>query len=201
MMLRTISALWSEVNTRSVRSGLACDRGVGQHRGWGWQFFSPASGLRFRPATEVPPGPLHPRGGVFWLGLSLEQLVAGGAPSSRYRSCQRQTVGFAMPVRRMLSTVPAPSAVAKTMLARQASLRGVLRFVRRASSSARSAGGALLHRSGYSRGSPSPRRTYPTASVTGTKSACDRRLSFRRKCWAFAFELRNRRCPICSSPE
>jgi hypothetical protein len=27
-------------------------------------------------------------------------------PSSRYRSCQRQTVGFDMPVRRMISTVP-----------------------------------------------------------------------------------------------
>jgi hypothetical protein len=47
---------------------------------------------------------------------------------------------FDMPVRRMISTVPAPSAVARTMPARHASLRGVLRSVRSASSSARSAG-------------------------------------------------------------
>jgi len=33
-----------------------------------------------------------------------------------------------MPVRRMISTVPAPSAVAGTIAARQTSLRGVLRF-------------------------------------------------------------------------
>jgi hypothetical protein len=36
-----------------------------------------------------------------------------------------------MPIRRMISTVPAPSAVARAMMqARQASLRGVLRSVR-----------------------------------------------------------------------
>ena len=33
-------------------------------------------------------------------------LLSPGTPSSRYRSCQRQTVGFDMPVRRMISTVP-----------------------------------------------------------------------------------------------
>ena len=63
-----------------------------------------------------------------------------GTPSSRYRACQRQTVGFDMPVRRMISKVPWPSAVASTIPARQTSLRGVLRLVIRASSSVRSSG-------------------------------------------------------------
>ena len=58
--------------------------------------------------------------------------LSPGTPSSRYRSCHRQTVGFDMPVRRMISTVPTPSAVANTMPARQVSLRGVLRLVSRA---------------------------------------------------------------------
>lgn len=58
--------------------------------------------------------------------------LSPGTPSSRYRSCQRQTVGFDMPVRRMISTVPRPSAVASTISARQTSLRGVLRLVSRA---------------------------------------------------------------------
>jgi len=50
-------------------------------------------------------------------------------PSSRYRACQRQTVGFDVRARRMISKVPCPSAVASTISARQTSLRGVLRLV------------------------------------------------------------------------
>jgi hypothetical protein len=38
------------------------------------------------------------------------------------RSCQRQTHGFDLPVRRAISTVPQPSAVTRTILARQACL-------------------------------------------------------------------------------
>lgn len=64
-------------------------------------------------------------------GRVLSRL-SPGTPSSRYRYCQRQTVGFDMPVRRMISTVPRPSAVASTISARQKSLRGVLRLVSRA---------------------------------------------------------------------
>jgi hypothetical protein len=64
-------------------------------------------------------------------GRVLSRL-SPGTPSSRYRSCQRQTVGFDMPVRRMISTVPRPSAVASTISARQTSLRGVLRLISRA---------------------------------------------------------------------
>jgi hypothetical protein len=41
----------------------------------------------------------HPRGPCL---VPLEP----GTPSSRYRSCQRQIVGFDMHVRRMISTVP-----------------------------------------------------------------------------------------------
>ena len=48
-------------------------------------------------------------------------------PSSRYRACQRQTVGFDGRARRMISKVPSPSAVASTIPARQTSLRRVLR--------------------------------------------------------------------------
>lgn len=56
---------------------------------------------------------------VFAITLSRTSLGSGGTregrvlsrlspatPSSRYRSCQRQTVGFDMPVRRMIATVP-----------------------------------------------------------------------------------------------
>jgi len=38
-------------------------------------------------------------------GRVLSRL-SPATPSSRYRSCQRQTVGFDMPVCRMISTVP-----------------------------------------------------------------------------------------------
>lgn len=62
-------------------------------------------------------------------GRVLSRL-SPGTPSSRYRSCQRQTVGFEIPIRRMISTVPAPSAVASTMPTRHESLRGVLRLFR-----------------------------------------------------------------------
>ena len=40
-------------------------------------------------------------------------------PSSTKRSCQRQTQVFDLPVRRMISTVPTPSAVSRTISARQ----------------------------------------------------------------------------------
>jgi hypothetical protein len=41
-------------------------------------------------------------------------------PSAAKRSCQRQTQVFDLPVRRMISTVPRPSAVNSTISARQA---------------------------------------------------------------------------------
>jgi len=64
-------------------------------------------------------------------GRVLSRL-SPGTPSSRWRSCQRKTVGFDMPVRRMIRAVPSPSAVANTMPARHASLRVVLRLASKA---------------------------------------------------------------------
>jgi hypothetical protein len=64
-------------------------------------------------------------------GRVLSRL-SPGTPSARYRSCQRQTVGFDMPVRRMIRAVPSPSAIARTISARQTTLRAVVRLVSRA---------------------------------------------------------------------
>ena len=61
-------------------------------------------------------------------------------PASRYRACQRQTVGFDVHARRMISKVPCLSAVASTISARQTSLRAVLRLMIKVQSSERSAG-------------------------------------------------------------
>jgi hypothetical protein len=47
-------------------------------------------------------------------------------PSSRYRACQRQTVGFDVLARRMISLVPQWSADANMIPARQTTFRGVL---------------------------------------------------------------------------
>jgi hypothetical protein len=58
-------------------------------------------------------------------------------PSSMKRSCHRHTAGFDMPVRRMISFVPWPSAVASTILARQIALALLLRSLMMASSRAR----------------------------------------------------------------
>jgi len=47
-----------------------------------------------------------------WRARVSVSRLSPGTPSSRCRCCQRQTVGFAMPVRRMIPKVPSPSAVA-----------------------------------------------------------------------------------------
>jgi hypothetical protein len=60
-------------------------------------------------------------------------------PSRMNRSCQRQTHGFDLPVRRTISPVPRPSAVARTILARQTCFCGLLRSAATASRRARSA--------------------------------------------------------------
>ena len=48
-------------------------------------------------------------------------------PSVMNRSCQRQTLGFDLPLRRMISAVPRPSAVARMIFARQACFCGLFR--------------------------------------------------------------------------
>ena len=60
-------------------------------------------------------------------------------PSRMNRSCQRQTHGFDLPVRRMISPVPRPSAVPRTILARQTCFCGLFRSATTASRRARSA--------------------------------------------------------------
>lgn len=72
-------------------------------------------------------------------GLVLSRLRPG-TPSSRYRCCHRQTVGFDVFARRMISKLPWPSAVARMISTRQKSLRGALRFLTSAWRSVRSSG-------------------------------------------------------------
>ena len=60
-------------------------------------------------------------------------------PSRMKRSCQRQTHGFDLPARRMISAVPHPSAVARMILARQTCFCGLFRSATTASRRARSA--------------------------------------------------------------
>ena len=61
-------------------------------------------------------------------------------PSSAKRSCQRQTQVFDLPVRRMIATVPRPSALSRTISARQTCFWAVLRSRTSASRRRRSAG-------------------------------------------------------------
>ena len=61
-------------------------------------------------------------------------------PSAAKRSCQRQTQVFDLPVRRMISIVPTPSAVKSTISARQTCFCGALRSPTSAIRRARSVG-------------------------------------------------------------
>jgi len=61
------------------------------------------------------------------------------APSSRKRSCQRQITVLAFPVACMISAVPQPSAVRRTIFARQTCFCGLWRLETTASSLLRSA--------------------------------------------------------------
>ena len=60
-------------------------------------------------------------------------------PSRMKRSCQRRTHGFDLPVRRTISPVPSPSAVARMIPARQTCFCGLFRSATTASRRARSA--------------------------------------------------------------
>lgn len=61
-------------------------------------------------------------------------------PSAAKRSCQRHTQVFDLPVRRMISTVPIPSADKSTISARQTCFCGALRSLTSADKRARSVG-------------------------------------------------------------
>ena len=67
-------------------------------------------------------------------------------PSFMNRSCQRQTQVFDLPVRRMISLVPTPSALERMIAARQACFCEALRSLVIASRQA--ADGAASHRDG-----------------------------------------------------
>jgi hypothetical protein len=60
-------------------------------------------------------------------------------PSVMNRSCQRQTLGFDLPLRRMISVVPRPSAVKRMIFARQTCFCGLFRSATTASRRTRSA--------------------------------------------------------------
>ena len=64
-----------------------------------------------------------------WCNARGARLVAQrpSKPASMNRSCQRHTQVFDFPVRRMISAVPMPSALSRTISARQTCLCGALR--------------------------------------------------------------------------
>lgn len=59
------------------------------------------------------------RRGLHTTGFRVLSRSRPATPASRYRRCQRQTLGFDTPARRMISAVPQPSQVARTIRARQ----------------------------------------------------------------------------------
>src|SRR6266567_1027723 len=66
------------------------------------------------------------------------------APSEPNRSCQRQMTVLAFPVRRMISAVPCPAAVSRTILARQTCFCGLFRLATTAFNAARSVALSLI---------------------------------------------------------
>ena len=91
----------------------------------GQRLESPVPGV---PSPMIPGGDMARSTGAFTLSSSIGFFPGGrvasrrrpSTPSSRKRSHQRHTVGFDMPVRRIVSTSPCPEPSARTMRARQA---------------------------------------------------------------------------------
>ena len=84
-----------------------------------------------RAATSAPSG-----------GMRDGRVLSRSSPSTpavMNRSCQRQTATLLVPARRMISTVPWPSAVSSTIRARQTCFCGLFRSATTASRRARSA--------------------------------------------------------------
>jgi hypothetical protein len=84
-----------------------------------------------RAATSAPSGGM--RGG------RVLSRSSPSTPAVMNRSCQRQTATLLVPARRMISTVPWPSAVSSTIRARQTCFCGLFRSATTASRRARSA--------------------------------------------------------------
>ncbi len=75
-------------------------------------------------------------------GLREGRVLSRNRPSTpacMKRSCQRQTTDLLLPVRRMISAVPKPSAVSRTIRARQTCFCGLFRLAAIAASRPRSA--------------------------------------------------------------
>src|SRR3954469_20946699 len=97
-------------------------------------------------------------------------------PSRTNLSCQRQTQGLDLPVRRTISPVPRPSAVARTILARQTCFCGLFLSATTASRRARSA--ALISTLIPSRIPATWGREWPTGIFRQTRSTrANRRLA------------------------
>ena len=72
-------------------------------------------------------------------GFRVLSRSSPSTPASMNRRCQRQTLGFDTPARRMISAVPQPSPVARMIRARQTCFCGLLRSATTRSSRSRSA--------------------------------------------------------------
>jgi hypothetical protein len=99
------------------------------------QWVAPAGGPASVNGPHAQRSPIEPR------NARRARLVAPqpAAPSAPNRSCQRQITVLALPVRCMISFVPWPSAVSRTILVRQTYFCVLFRFKTAASSVARSA--------------------------------------------------------------
>jgi hypothetical protein len=84
-------------------------------------------------------------------GLRVLSCNSASTPASIKRRCQRRTQGFETPARRMISAVPQPAAVARTICARHTCFCARLRSATTASSRSRSPGPS---RTSTSRGMP-----------------------------------------------
>lgn len=108
-------------------------------------FQIPCTALRLIPAAAAIARPVQcvaSPGGSSRVRSTTRSTVASGnggvpggrvlsrsrpsTPSAMNRACQRPTQGLLLPVRRMISAVPQPSAVARMILARQTCFCGLL---------------------------------------------------------------------------
>ena len=92
-----------------------------------------ASSVRVTTPSTTALGNGGMRAGRVW------SCTRPSTPSVMNRSCQRQTLGFDTPARRMIAAVPQPSAVARMICTRQTCFCGLFRSATIASSRARSA--------------------------------------------------------------
>ena len=101
----------------------------------------PVAGRRWRSGQASGPQHVRPLRAQR-LDARWSRLIAPkprSTPPLPNRSCQRQITVLALPVACMISAVPRPSAVRRTIFARQTCFCGLLRLITTASSALRSA--------------------------------------------------------------